>query len=428
MRQLAVLILLAAVLAAPQALLADTLEDPHGAKVEGTLEEITFRTNEMPSVLPRDLLRSVEVREEGNDLVGLASGEKREGRLVTVRFKSPEGIVTMTRAKVKTITLGEGQAPTESTPKAETKPDSEAAAEGNEDQKAVEKDNVSAEDLARRELLGQNQALARAAFDKADQLREEEVKKLKDKYLRDADKVVKDVDRLEETIKDKLKRRREAEERWNYLREHSSVGDHNRYNRPPDFSNDGLEKDMRDYRNAKERRNEIRDTINAEMDKIDRRRAIRKQRVRVGYELLKKQITEGQAATEEQMKEKYFAALDLERKDGKKAGDAAVALDGKRKDNPFDEMFKDKTRDAKANKRDAEREEKKAKREAGDLKAKEGSGEEPKPPKRDKPVADPKPEKPAAEEKPDRVEKKPEAPEKPAPPSPAKNEFESEFE
>ena len=338
----AVLVLCAtALLLSANGAAADTLQYAHGGKVQGTLEEITFRMGDVPGMYPRDLIRAIELRDEGKDVVVLGEGIQREGKLVTARFKSAEGVITLTRSKLKALVIGDDPSVGSVTPaKPDAAPGKTASGKG-EDQDAVENDDVSAEDLERREVLGQNHALARAAFDKADQMREEAVEKLKKEHLRDAEKVVKEMDSLESTIKGKLKRRRDAEQRYNYNREREGI-DYTRRHRAPDFSNDGVEKDMRDYKNAKKRKSHLKDLIDDAMKKIELRRAIRKRRVRVAYELHKKQIIDGEKLTEDGMKEKYFAALDLERKGGKDDKVPQSAFEGKRKENPFDEMFKDK--------------------------------------------------------------------------------------
>lgn len=368
MRRFAILVGLAALLAG-RAAVADTLEYSYGAKVQGTLEEVTFRIGGVPSMYPRELLQSVELREGKDDVAVLSSGAKREGRLITVRFKSAAGILTITRSKLKSITLGDGEA---AAPRAEAGAEPRERTDESDDERAVEKDDVTTEDLEQREILGQNRALARAAFDKADEIGEGEVQKLKDKHLKDAEKVVKDADRLEKSIKSKLKRRRDAIERWEYSRRRYGTSSSSRYRRPPDFSSDGLEKDKRDYKNAKKRKSQLKKAIDDAMEKIDKRRRIRKRRVRVAYELHKKHILDGEKLTEDQMKEKYFAALNLELAPEKGTeGDekASASRDSKKKENPFDEMFKEK-KEAGSKRSSRKGAERKVTRGLGDLKGK----------------------------------------------------------
>jgi hypothetical protein len=340
MRKLAFLLLLMpALLLGPVS--ADVLLDPHGAKVEGTLEEVTLRVHGVPSPFPGDLIERIDLGEGGSDALVLSSGAKAEGQVISVRFKSSDGILTVNRNNIGSITLKEASAEAAAPAKEGTAVEGAVEeAMANEDEKAVEEDDLSVEDLERREKLGANLALARAAFAKADTMREEDVDKLKDKYLDDAEKVVRELDSLEKSIRSKIKRRRDAQRRWNYYRKEYG-SDYTRRHSPPDFSTDGLDKDKRDYKNAQKRKRELKDKIGEAIEKIDQRRALRKRRVRIAYEMHKKLILEGQEPAEEQMKEKYFRALDLQSmgQEAKQKAKAAGILKGERKPNPFDEMF-----------------------------------------------------------------------------------------
>ena len=348
MRRPTTLIAVTAFLLAAHAAQADTLEYSYGVAVTGTLEEIMVRVKGVPNMYPRDLVQSVELGKEGEDIVTLTSGVKRQGRLLTVRFKSDKGILTAARRQIKSIaidertamaTADETQPPTTVEPAepAEPAPDDES-----EDVEAVTKDDLSAEEVAQREILIQNLALAKAAFEKADQMKDEEMQKLKDKYWTQAEKIIKELDRLETSIRSKDKRRREELQRYRYYRSRIDDDDRRSYRRSPDFTNDGLEKDKRSYLSKKKEKSKLKKTISDEQDKINSQCSLRKRRIRVAYDSQKKAIKEGQETAEEQMKAKYFAALDLRKRTKKDRTSTGGPLDGVRKQNPFDELLGDK--------------------------------------------------------------------------------------
>ena len=317
---------------------ADTIEYAYGGKRTGTLEEVTMLVDGVRSMFTRDLVQTITLGEDGSDAVVLEGGTKREGKVLAVRFRMTDKVLTLTRQTVRSVTLDGKVAPAK-------EPEPEETSKTDVETKPVEE--LTPEELALRKALGKNKALYRAAVEKAEAMRKEDVDELKDQYLKDCEKVVKDMDRAKESVKQALRRRRDAEERWREY-QRRDVG-RSRYNRnfDPSRYTDQIQRDTNAYNAAKRQKSRLKKTIDKAMDKFDKDLTSRKKRVLYSYKLHRKALLDAEELTEEKMKERYFACLDLRKKlTSSKKGTPGKSgtFDGERKPNPFDEMMKDRAK------------------------------------------------------------------------------------
>ena len=89
--------------------LADTVEMSNERTLSGAVVDVTFLPNgaEEEAAYLRGGIEGLEVAEEGDDTLVLAEGEKVEGRLVSLRFRSVGGVLEFSRDDLLSVELVE---------------------------------------------------------------------------------------------------------------------------------------------------------------------------------------------------------------------------------------------------------------------------------------------------------------------------------
>ena len=128
MRRVVVLAAGVAVGLAVAAAHCDSLGYVNGDTVHGTLKDVTFRAGDSLGVYSRAVLQSLNLSATGVDTLVLVNGGPREGEVVSVRFASDRGVLTVLRKSLSVIGLTPSETPAE--PKAkEAKPPTAAPKE-----------------------------------------------------------------------------------------------------------------------------------------------------------------------------------------------------------------------------------------------------------------------------------------------------------
>lgn len=319
MKRVGLLIAAMAAWLVAQAVCADTIVYTDGRKLNGTIKDVTFLANAVHGIYPRKVIKSLELLEEGEDSVLIDDGEAaRKGSLVAVRLRTTKGLLTIPRRLLKDVKLND-EGRVEET-KAEKPPAKKPQKQLSEEEKAKR---------AQKQRQFKNYDLRNLYWDKAGDLKKEEIRELKREYMDDAAKVVNEVRRIEDTIRRKLRRREDAER--NYRRDkrredrNRREGRRSRRVKPPQH-NDGLEKDQQALREANEKKRKLQAMIRNEMDKISKRASGKRKRVEAVYTKQKRAIEAGQELASEAMIARYKAALGIDdekstaRQDGTKKG------------------------------------------------------------------------------------------------------------
>jgi hypothetical protein len=268
---------------------ADTLMYATGGGTKGELEEVTLLVNGLSRICPRTDIAGVEIGKP--DVVTLTSGNKLEGKIVAVRFKSSSGAAMIGRIRIKSLQLDATWQPKE---KSEDEEAEEEAAEDDSDVPDEQK-----------EALKLNRKLLSAAVDKADDLEDKEEDSVDAKYANDKERIVNEAKALLRRIDYKRRRRRERQ------RETTSDGTHTY------VDNDGLEADYKALNKTKKKRTELLKKIRAEKEVVEKKADERKMRIKAVWSEFQRTIKTGQAPTEETMLAKYREALGVAAKDGK---------------------------------------------------------------------------------------------------------------
>ena len=170
-------------------------------------------------------------------------------------------------------------------------------------------------DTLRKQAHARNVALRNSYWDRADDVKKQEVAALKAARVDECRKVAQDIARLKDSIRKKERERREGERgtlddmprRSGSRGSRDGLGHRNRRNRAD--SNDGLENDKKALKQAEQLKRQLQGEIAAEMSKLDARRSLRKRRVEAVYARHRQAIEAGKSLTPEQMVASYKAAL-----------------------------------------------------------------------------------------------------------------------
>lgn len=274
----------------------DILKIRLGEEVKGTLHLVTFTVKDVQTIYPRDELVGIQVAREGNDVLEVRDEPKIEGKIVSVMFEAPNGLRSITREKIEAITLD--SATTLDTLKTA---DRESAEKLEEEKSALTPEQKQA--------LLKNRDLYKSYRDAAEATKSEGYEAVKTKYMTRVREVVNDIQRLERTITNKLRRREEASTRT------YSTG--TRDGRPQMSERerlvryDGLERDQRDYERAVATANKLKATIRAEEAKVKEKTNERLSRILGCYEDNRKKVLAGQILAEEELTARFEAALRL---------------------------------------------------------------------------------------------------------------------
>jgi len=277
----------------------------------------------VPGVYARKAILSIAMGKEGTVTVSLDTGPQRSGTLSAVHFRTADGVLTVRGDTVAAVAIhddkaakalggtSEGSAPKSTGP---TDAEKEAAAEA-------------------KKLRDANLSLRNMAWDKAADIRKDEVNALKAERMDECRRVAQEIRRIEQTIERKERERREAERRWreaerrwrNAAAEGRSRG--RRPSRPT--HNDGMENERRNLDRAKDKKTALQREIAVVIRKIDGREDLRKRRVEATYARQKLALQAGEPLAIDQMIARYKAALAIDGKpqkkpaDGKRKGDSA---------------------------------------------------------------------------------------------------------
>lgn len=325
MRGMTVVVAVAVALLAAAAVQADTLVYTDGRKLAGRVEDVTILTDGVPGIYARKAILSIAMGTEGTVTVSLDSGPQRSGTLSAVHFRTADGVLTVRGSAVAAVAIrddkaakatagtSEGPGPKSTGP---TDADKEAAAE-------------------RKKLRDANLSLRNMAWDKAEDIRKDEVNALKAERMDDCRKVAQEIRRAEQAIERKERERREAERRWQEAerRWRNAVAEgRSRGHRPRKPTlNDGMENDRRDLDKAKDKKAELQREIAAAIRKIDDREDLRKRRVEATYARQKLALEAGEPLAIDQMIARYKAALGTDDKPQKKSADSKRKDDSARK-------------------------------------------------------------------------------------------------
>jgi len=281
---------------------ADTLVHTDGTKTTGTLEGVTFLADGVPGMYARTAIQSLTIARDGDDLLALAPHTTRKGKLVALRFRTAQRLLTLPRGDVRSVELDPdtlAPAPTANKPSPEpTAPD-----------------QPPDELAAQKKALATNLALRNRAWDKAEQLRKDEFTALKARRMHECLEAVRAIASIEDTIETKERKRREAERRWRESERRRKEGDSSsglrvlgRRSKRPNH-NDGLEEDRKKLKQAKQHKLELQRDINRERKQIAERESLRKKRVEALYARQRRELHRGQALTAEQIAAAYEAAI-----------------------------------------------------------------------------------------------------------------------
>ncbi len=275
----------------------DVLKIRLGEELRGTVQLVTFVVKDIQTIYPREELVSVAVSKEGNDALEVRNEAKLDGKIVSVMFEAPNGLRSVTREKIESITLD--PATTMDKLKAEQKEDTE--------KKEETKSELSAE---QKQALTKNRELYKSYSDAAQTMKDDAYDAVKTKYMQQVREALNNVQRLERTITEKLRRREEASGRT-YVTTTSggrqvSISDRDRLER-----NDGLANDQREYERAKAATLKLKSTIHSEETKVKDKSGDRVSRLETAYGGIRAKIYDGQVLTEDEMTARYEAALRL---------------------------------------------------------------------------------------------------------------------
>jgi hypothetical protein len=289
---------LAAALFAGQAAGEDILWYADGRGVKGTLEEMTFEVGGIQRACERIEIASVALAAEGKDAAVLDGDLKVEGRMVSIRFRTADGVAMVSRKQVKAIEVDPDW-----TPEARAKQAEEEAEDAGEDAELTE------EEKAAKGALSINAALAKACLAKARELEKQEKRGVNSKYKKDVQNTQREIRAIENRIAEKERRRREEE--WRSR--------NNDDYRRRSYS-DGIQGDRRALQEAVRKLENIGKKIREEKKELSAKADAREERIKAVYAGHKRSITAGNELNQEQMTENYKAALEHKVKTAKKGG------------------------------------------------------------------------------------------------------------
>ncbi|HUT35721.1 MAG TPA: hypothetical protein VNE39_19690 [Planctomycetota bacterium] len=276
---------------------ADVLKMRTGEELRGTVQLVTFLVKDMQSIYPREEIVSVQVAKEGDDTLEARSEGKQAGKLVSVMFDAPGGLRAVSGDKIAAITID--NATTLDTLKAQEKDEA--------DTKEEQKSELSDE---QKQALTANRELYKAYREAAEGVKDDGYESVKTKYMDKVRGVVNDIQRLEKSITNKIRRREQASSRTytssSGSNTHREMSERERLER-----NDNLAQDQREYERAKAAASKLKSTIRADERKVKEKNEQRVSRLETAYVGNRAKLFEGKSLTEDEMAARYDAAIRL---------------------------------------------------------------------------------------------------------------------
>ena len=272
---------------------ADILKMKTGDELRGTVQLVTIVVKDVQTIYPRDEVKALTIAKEGTDTFELRTEGKVEGKLVSLMFDAASGLRAVTRDKIESVTLD-----------ASTTMDSIKVQEKEATEKKEEaKDGLTAE--AKTALL-KNRDLYRGYLEAADGLKDEGYDAVKTKYMDRVRECVRDVQRLERSIQNKIQRREDASTRTYTSEGRTRMSERERLDRT-----DNLSQDQNDLERARASASKLKSVIRSEEQKVRDKTDQRKSRVETAYTSNRAKLFDGNMMTEEEMTTSYEAALRL---------------------------------------------------------------------------------------------------------------------
>jgi len=273
---------------------ADILKLRTGEEMRGTVQLVTILVGEVQSIYPRDEIVAIKTPRDGKDALEVRSEASLEGKIVSVMFESAAGIRAVPREKIESVAID--NATTVATQKSQAREEAEA--------KEEEQAGLTDE---QKKALAANRALGKAYLDAAEELKDKGYEAVKGKYMDRVREVVRDLQRLERTIRNKIRRRQEAS-----TRTYSDSSGHRRMSERERLERyDNLARDQRDYERTRATANKLKSTIRAEERKVKEKAEKRAARIQAAYTANRKKIMAGEVLTEAEMTELYDTAFRL---------------------------------------------------------------------------------------------------------------------
>ncbi|MBM4036849.1 MAG: hypothetical protein FJ291_34375 [Planctomycetes bacterium] len=275
---------------------ADVLKLSTGGELRGTVQLVTFLVKDVQTIYPRDELVSVELGKGGADVLDSRSEEKQEGKVVSVMFEAADGLRSVARDKIAAITLD--SATTLDTLKTQQKTEADA--------KEEEKSQLTKE---QKESLLSNRALYQAYREAAETSKSDGYAAVKTRYNDRVRDVVRDLQRLERSIQNKILRREQAStttRSQSGSSTYSQMSERERLERT-----DNLAQDQRDYERAKSTASKLKTTIRDEEKKVKEKFDQRLSRLDASYAGNRAKVFEGKTLTEDELTASYDAAIRL---------------------------------------------------------------------------------------------------------------------
>jgi len=284
---------------------ADTLKYTDNAQVTGMIEGVNFVTGGLPNFYTRDNITAIELTEEGKDTLTVGDGGKREGKLVSVRMKTGDGLVSVARKQLSAIEMkveqieekpADTQADTK--PEATLSPEQKTALAKNRDLKA-DYTKQAGEELKK---FGEKQTAWKAACDEVLQLQKS----------------------IDNKIQARQNRENQPQQRTTYT--DSSGRTRTRETNNNNNFNDGLDRDQRSLEKAQDKQSAMERDLRAEKTKIENRVREKEKGVQRAYDEFRKAIVANNIPSEEAMILKYKVAIAVGGPaDAKKGPKAAAA-------------------------------------------------------------------------------------------------------
>ena len=297
-------------LLAAQAARGDEFLYADGQTVSGSLEDITVVCDGTHGIYPRKAISALQLKPDAGVAVLLASGARRTGKLVSLRFRSADGLFTVPGAKVAGLELKDDEA------REALDAILEKAVGGKTEESAEAKPDAEAEAIARRKkALARTLSLRNAHWDRAGELKKADIAALKAARMDECRAVAQELLNIQRAIDRKERQRREEERRWREAerrwRDRRQEGGNRHYGRRPErpTHNDGLENDIRKRREIEDKKQKLQREIRAAMSKISAKASLRRRRVESAYARQKRAIEAGTHITADQMAASYEAAL-----------------------------------------------------------------------------------------------------------------------
>ncbi|NQT53558.1 hypothetical protein HQ576_15990 [bacterium] len=299
---------------------ADTLGYSDGTTEEGTIRSALFRKGDSHGIYPGKSIRSIRLSVAAGDRVDLVSGGFSEGALVAVQFRTAKGkLIRVPRERLAVIEVSAKEStpakpPTPKPPKPPTPPEKAApgAPSTPEPPAKVPADEPKARGKKRPDEWYKNLDLRNRFWDLAVGVKKAEVDELKSQYRKPITHLLRDIQKLERTIRRKMDDREEEERAWRRERREQSKRRREGLRShpvPPLEFKDGLEDDEAALADLGKTKLLIQYNTRKEMAKIAKRTEQRRRRVEAVYTRHKQQIEAGETLTVEAMVAAFKAGL-----------------------------------------------------------------------------------------------------------------------